>query len=151
MANVYKWEAPAAIQTYESTDLNSLANDAAELGAKIDNVADGENVMYMALELYIAAQGSARDSGGYVEVNILYSVDDTNFNYGADGASALVDAGTQKVVFHLDAATTARYVTRVNIPLAPFDFKLQIVNKTGQAFAASGNTVKYRLYSGELQ
>ena len=148
-ATVIKWEAPAAIQTYLSTELNSLATDDSYLGAKVDNVLDGENVMYMALELYVAAQGSARSAGANVACYLLPSVDDTTFSYG-DSAN-LVDAGNLLTVFALDAATTARYVCRANLRLPPFDFKLQLQNNTGQAFAATLNTFKYRLYSLESQ
>jgi len=149
MATEIKYEVPAAIQAYLSTTLNTLAVDDAVVGATIDNVADGENEMFIALEFYIDTQDSARDAGDYVAVHLLASVDDTAFNYG-DG-TPLVDPGTLICVFSLDAAATARYVVRTNIPIPPFDFKLMVVNKTGQAFAATGNTLKYRLYSHESQ
>lgn len=149
MPTEQKWEAPASIQTYLSTELNSLADGANKLGAKIDNVADGENELFMVLELYLATQGSARSAGATVDVYVLPSVDDTNFCYGSDSvdppASAYVGS------FPLDAATTARYATLHNIPLPPLDFKILVINETGQAFAASGNTLKYRLYSFESQ
>lgn len=149
MATEQKWEAPASIQTYLSTELNSLSDGSNKLGAKVDNVADGENELFAALELYLATQGSARDSGATVDVYLLPSVDDTNFCYGSDSvdppASAYIGS------FVLDAATTARYVTLHNIPLPPLDFKLLLVNNTGQAFASSGNTLKYRLHSLESQ
>jgi len=143
-----KYEAPATIQTYLSTELNSLANDDTILGAKIDNVADGENEMYIALELYVAAQ-TLRTAGAYVAIYLLASVDDTNFTYG--DAANLVDPGSLLTVFSLDAATTARYVIRANLPIPPFDFKLQIQNVSTQAFAGTLNTLKYRLYSHESQ
>jgi len=148
-ATAIKWEAPATIQTYLSTDLNSLADAGTFLGAKIDNVLDGENVMFMGLELYVAAQGVARDSGANVAVYLLPTIDDTNFSYG--DSAALVDGGNLLTVFALDAATTARYVCRANLRVPPFDFKLQLANNTGQAFAATLNTLKYRLYSLESQ
>lgn len=149
MATEIKFEAPAAIVSYLTTELNALANNDTITGAKIDNVANGENEMFIALELYIHTQGSARTAGGYVAVYLLNSVDDTNFGYGDD--ANLVDPGNLLAVFNLDAAVTARYVTRVNLPVGPFDFKLQVQNVTGQAFAATTSTLKYRLYSYESQ
>lgn len=149
MATEIKYEAPAAIQSYLTTELNSLADADTYVGAKIDNVADGENEVFIGLELYVAAQGSARDAGGGVNVYLLPSLDDTNFSYG--DAAALVDPGNLICRFNLDAATTARYCVRARIPIAPVDFKLQVENDTGQNFAASGNTLKYRLYSHESQ
>lgn len=144
-----KWEAPASIQTYLTTELNSLADGANKLGAKIDNVADGQNEMFLNLELSIAAQASSRSSDARVEVFVLYSVDDTNFDMGDDSTDPRPDA--LATVLLLDAATTARYRVAVNLPIAPLDFKLLIINETGQAFAASGNTLKYRLHSVETQ
>tara|TARA_Y100000593_G_scaffold16866_1_gene33556 strand:- start:2030 stop:2479 length:450 start_codon:yes stop_codon:yes gene_type:complete len=144
-----KWEAPASIQTYLTTELNSLADGANKLGAKIDNVADGENEMFLNLELSIAAQASARASDARVEVFILYSLDDTNFDMGDDSTDPRPDA--LATVLLLDAATTARYRVAVNLPIAPLDFKILVINETGQAFAASGNTLKYRLHSVETQ
>ena len=151
MATEVKWEAPAAIQTvpWASGDLNSLNDGANKTSNKIDNVADGENEMYLNLELYVAAQASVRDSDARVEVYILYSVDDTNFAYGDDSTDPAPE--TLLHVFNLDADTAARYCTATGLPLQPFDFKLLIINETGQAFAASGNTLKYRLHSGESQ
>jgi len=144
-----KWEAPASIQTYLTTELNSLADGANKLGAKIDNVADGENEMFLNLELSIAAQASARASDARVEVFILYSLDDTNFDMGDDSTDPRPDA--LATVLLLDAATTARYRVAVNLPIAPLDCKILVINETGQAFAASGNTLKYRLHSVETQ
>ena len=54
-------------------------------------------------------------------------------------------------VFSLDAAVTARYRTFHSLPLPPFDFKLLVMNETGQNFASSGNTLKYRMHSVEAQ
>ena len=45
------------------------------------------------------------------------------------------------------AATTARRLTKVNIPIPPLKFKLYAWNKTGQALAASANTLKYRRHN----
>lgn len=149
MVTEIKYEAPAAIQTYFTTDLDTLANGGNKLGAKIDNVADGENEFFIALELSLATQGSARSAGAFVGAYILYSTDDTNFTYGGDAtdppASALAD------IFLFDAVVTARLVTLPKIPIRPFDFKILLMNETGEAFAGSGNTLKYRIYSHESQ
>lgn len=148
-----KWEAPASIVTYFSTGLNSLADGANRMGAKIDNVADGENEMFIDLELNLAAT-SSRDADARIEIYVLYSIDDTNFDMGAgtEGMSS-VDPRPEALlhVFSLDAATTTRYRTVANLPLAPFDFKLLLMNEMGVAFFGSGSTLKYRLHSAESQ
>ena len=150
MATEVKYEVPATIVEYLANgDLYPCADGATILGDKIDNGADGENEMLMALELVIGTQGSARDAGGYVAVYLLPSVDDTTFSYGDD--TPLIDPGTLLCIFSLDAATTARTVTRVNLPIPPLDFKLLVENQTGQALGATGNSLSYRLYSYESQ
>ena len=147
-----KWEAPASEVTYFSTGLNSLADGANRMGVKIDNVADGENELFISLELNLAAT-SSRDADARIEIYILYSVDDTNFDMGAGTEGTPVDPRPEALlhVFSLDAAVTARYRTAVNLPLAPFDFKLLLMNEMGVAFFGSGSTLKYRLHSAESQ
>lgn len=149
MATEQKWEVPASIETYLSTELNSLADGANKLGAAVDNETDGKNELYINLELYVAAQGSARDADAHVRIYLLVSVDGTNYCYGDDSTDP--PAGALFHVFDLDAATTARYVTIENLPIPPLKFKLLVMNETGQAFASSGNTLKYRLHSEESQ
>ena len=144
-----KWEAPAALVAYESGDLDSIADGGNLLGDAIDNVADGENEMFLNLEFYLAAQVSSRAADARVEVYILYAVD-TNFDMGETDGSPDPRPETLLHVFSFDADTAARYRTAVNLPIAPFDFKLLVMNETGRAFA-SGNTLKYRLHSAESQ
>lgn len=147
MANEVNWLNYPAATTYLSTELNALADGANKLGAAIDNTANGD--MYMDLELYLAAQGSARDSGAYVAVYILPSVDGTNYCYGADALDP--PATAWRANFSLDAATTARYTTITHILLPAGKFKILVINETGQAFAATLNTLKYTLYNEEIQ
>lgn len=143
------YSAPSAIATYLTTELNSLADAGNKLGAKIDNVADGENEMFINLELYVAAQGSARSADARVEIYALPSIDDTNFDYGDDSTNP--SPSNLIAVLPLDAATTARYVTATNLRIPPLDLKLLVVNETGQAFAATLSTLKYRIHSLESQ
>lgn len=139
-----KWAAPEAIATLLSTELNSLANAGVVLSAAINN----ETGLYthMNLELYVAVQGSARSAGAYVAIYILPSVDGTNFD--DETVAAALDA--MQVYCALDAATTARYKVKCNIPIPPLQFKLQVENKTGQAFKADSNTLKYRRHMGQV-
>ena len=87
----------------------------------------------------IAAQGAARSAGGFVAVYINYAADGTTYDDTSDKAFTELLG-----VFGLDAAVTARRLTKTNLPIPPLDFKLLVLNDTGQALAATGNTLKYR-------
>jgi hypothetical protein len=138
----FKWLAPETLTTALSTQLNSLANNAySTLSATIDN--ETGLFQYIDLELVLAAQAAARSSGAWVGVYIASAVDPTpTFPDTSNDAFAELLAA-----FQLDAATTARRLTKTNIAIPPLQFRLYVKNNTGQAFAASGNTLKYRRHA----
>lgn len=144
---VVKYEAPASIQTYLSTELNSLADGANKIGAAISNDAGTELDLYIMLELYLAAT-SSRDADNRVDVYLLPTVDGTNYAYGGDSQDP--DPGTWVGQFvPIPSTTTACYMTISQIQIPPTDFKLLLMNEIGVAFASSGNTLKYKIYSLE--
>lgn len=144
-----KWLAPESLTSALTTELNSLADSTSDttgfsaVSVEISNETD--LFQYIELEVVIAAQGAARASGAFVAVYINYSADGTTYDDTSNKAFAEV-----LTVFGLDAATTARRLTRVNVPIPPTDFKLLVLNDTGQAFAASGNTLKFRRYNEQV-
>lgn len=140
-----KWEAAESIATAIDSGANSLADDGRAVSAAIDN-ATGK-YPYMDVEISLAAQGLARDAGAHVEVHVLVSLDGTNYAFG-DGSTEPGQASWVGNV-SLDAATTARRAVLSAVQIPPLLFKLLIINRTGQAFAASGNTVSYRRYGVE--
>ena len=151
MATEFKWKAPGeTIQTYLSTELDSLANSTSDttgfspLGVELPNETDLYYFINLTLEL--AAQGAARSAGASVEIWISYALDGADYG---DASNAAFVTGLL-CTFQLDAATTARQLPPiVNIALAPLDSKLYVRNRTGQAFAASGNTLKYRRHNAQ--
>lgn len=125
-----------------TTGLDSLPNNtnSAE-SSEIDNTTGLE--LFVDLELNLAAQGSARSTGAYVSVFMTVAFDGTNYTRANEiTARWLCD-------FPLDAATTATRAVVVDVPIPPAKFKLFVRNATGQAFAASGNTLRYRRHSVE--
>ena len=139
------WAAPLSLTGYFTTELNTLADSTSDTtgfsaaGAEIPNGTDLKR--FLALELVLATQGSARTAGGFVAVYINYSADGTNYDDTSNKAFSEI-----LTVFQLDAATTARRLTRVDIPIPPVDFKLLVMNDTGYQLAATGNTLQYRTY-----
>lgn len=123
-----------------TTELNSLANNTASSSSSaIDNTSALD--LFMDIELVVAAQGVARSSGAYIAVYMSHALDGTNYD------DTNTTTGELAATFLLDATTTARRRTIRDIAIPPGLFKLWAYNATGQALAASGNTVKYRLHS----
>ena len=140
------WAAPSSLTAYFTTELDALAASTSDTtgfsaaGAEISNATDRNR--FMALQLVLAAQGSARSTTAAVLVYINYAADGTTYDSAGNKIYGEVIA-----IFPLDAATTARTSTRVDIPIPPVDFKLMVLNNTGQAFAANGSTLKYITYN----
>jgi len=139
------WTAEDSIETWLSTELNSLADatNSSASAAKSNDASSTERRLYANIEIYSAAQGSARATDAVVSVYLIPEVDDTN--YGDTTNYYNYHVGTVK----LDAATTARYNIIRNVLLPPSDFKVLLRNDTGQALASSGNTVKAKRFSVE--
>ena len=141
MAITHKWAAPEAIATYYTTELNALANAAfVAVGAEIANETDLYE--YIQFELVLAALSPT--AGAYVDIWIDYQPDGTNY---ADPAKPL-QTSALLCTLQLDttAATAQRIVSRMT-SISPLDFKLQLRNGSGVAFAASGSTLKYRRFN----
>ena len=129
-----------------TTALNSLADGANKITAiALSNDAAAERDLFAKFRLHIAAQAAARSTGARVDLYLLPE-ENTTFAYGGDALdpSPAHFAGS----FHFDAATTARDDVIENIILPPGDFHVLLINETGQAFAATGNTLGYERLNG---
>jgi len=141
-----KWEAPGSVQTYLSTELNSLADGANKLGGAISNDAAGELDLYMTVQLYLATT-SARAVDARVDLYLLPTVDGTNFAYGSDSVDPSPDNWVGQFVPPADTSAVYMVIQKIEIP--PVDFKLLVMNEINVAFAASGNLLKYKIFSLE--
>jgi hypothetical protein len=123
------------IATLIDTGLNALANNALAAGSAYTA---GGGYLLAELEL-VVTYGTAPTASTGVSVWLLRSIDGTNTE---DGSSSVTPARAPDVVFPLRAVTTAqRIVRRVVIP--PGNWTPLLKNDgTGQAFAATGNTLK---------
>lgn len=144
MPNLILWSSPDAIETPQSTGLNSLANNARAISASISSTRD----QYADAELYVT-YGTAPSSTGYVALYLIPSLDETNF---ADGDASIVPSPAMQVgTFMLQASTSAQRIILRTIVVPPFPYKWLIWNRAGQAMAASGNLLRTRTYSPEVQ
>lgn len=122
------------------TELNALAtNTNTSVSSAIDNRTNLD--LFADIELVLGAQGSARAVYALINLYITPSADDTNY------ADANEQAAEILAVFPLDATVTARRVVVRDCPIPPGLFKVFARNQTGQALAATGNTIKLRPHS----
>ena len=129
-----------SFETILSAELNSLADGGNKIvGAALSNdAAATERRLFGNFSLSLAAQGTARKIRGKVDLYILPEVNDV-FSYGGDSLDpSLLDfVGS----FMFDATTTARVSILQGIRLPNSNFKPLLINDTGQALAATGNTL----------
>lgn len=124
--------------TYLSTTLNSLAIDGVDPGAAINNSVARDQ--FLKVEISLATVDLSAQVSPGVEIRLIESIDGTTYEDDDDTAYAI----TIPV-----ASTNAAHKRIGDIVIPPGQFKLSIVNKTGVAFAATGNTVKYAPYTIE--
>lgn len=133
-----------SVATLMSTELNSLAtNTAAVASSAFNNVqggGGGDGYTLCDLELVVTFGTSPAASTG-ISVWFLGQPDGTDYE---DGSSSVTPARLPDAVFPVRAVTTAqRIVRRIAIP--PGTWKALALNDgTGQALAATGNTLKIR-------
>ncbi len=129
-----------SLATLMSTDLNALANGSAILGtvAVIDNTTNLDLWADFQLDVDFVSAPTANTT---VDLYLLPSLDGTNY---ATGTATLVQyfAGS----FPMTATTAAFVASLMRVPLIPGKLKPYLVNGSGQAFPATGTTVKYRSY-----
>lgn len=144
--STYRHSALETIFTALSTELNSLADGAAcSASSAFDNDSASQRWPEAMVEIYIAAQGTNRSSGASVSLYVIPTTDGTNYGDVTDEClnNYRVDSYSLD-----DGATAARYIVG-RILLPPTDYKVVLKNNTGQAFAATGNTVKFREFTAE--
>lgn len=128
--------------TLLSTELNSLANNGTALGGAFNNTQGqtGDGYVLCDAEL-VVTYGSAAAANSAPALWFLGTQDGTNYE---DGDNSTTPARLPDVVFPVRAVTTAqRIIRRVLLPWGLFKPLLKN-DGTGQAMAASGNTLKIR-------
>lgn len=139
-----KWTTPASIETWMSTELNSLANAACAASSVID--ADAYGQLYADVEVYVTF-GTAPTANQPIELYIARRIDGTNIEDYVTGASGTGPQNGYIGSVMPRAVTTAQRMILPKVELPPSDFVLLAINRTGQAMASSGNTVKAIRYT----
>lgn len=127
-----------------TTELNSLANaNASALGTEYDN--SSSLYMFGLFELNVTF-GTNPTQGSTVDLYIVPAPDGTNYDDATTGATLLTPITSFAGSFPLRNVTSAQKVplgaiTQIFLP--PTKFKIQVYNRSAQAFPASGSTVKF--------
>jgi len=129
-----------------STGLNSLANNALVASSAI-TLSTGEPGYQRCEAEIVVTYGTAPTANTACVVWLLREVDGTNYE---DGSSTVTPSRNPDLVFPLRAVTTAQRIV-VTGDLPPGSFVALLRNDgTGQAMAASGNTLKLRPVTGSF-
>lgn len=141
------------IASLMTTELNSLANNAGALGVEYDNATNLYLWGYFEL---VVTYGTNPTAGNLVELYLVPAPDGTNYADNTTGASGTTSANYYVGGFPLRAVTTAQRIGLTGasgsgpIWLPPCKFKAFVINKAGQAMAASGNTLKMIPYRYQI-
>lgn len=143
-----RWTAYDSIASYLTTELNSLADNANKLGAAINFAAEGsDRKIYMDIEVYLASVDLSGQTAPAIYLWLLGRTDGTNFE---DGGDSVDPARQPDAIIPLRVVSGAQRVFARRILTTPDQGKILIENQAGAALAASGNTVKYYLYSEQF-
>ena len=150
----HKWEgATVSLTSLLTTSLNSLADDTTDDGGQTAINNETNLCTHMDLELTLASLDLSAQTNPGVVIYLIESVDGgTDFDIYSDNVSADASCPTADkicTIFGLRIGTGAEAKTAIKsmIPIPPGRFKLLLRNKTGVAFAASGNVLAYRTYN----
>jgi hypothetical protein len=127
--------------TVLDTGLNALAQAAGVTSGDIANSSDLD--MFADLEL-VCTHGTAPVVDRTWDVYMVRRVDGTNYE---NGSATRPPANGYLGSFKLDAVTSAQRMVVPGVVLPPGTFRILLVNSSGQAAAATGNTLKLLVYN----
>ena len=147
------WSTPPSVVSYLTTELNTLASATNKIGAAIDPssgagafVAPNARPAFMTVEAALAS--FTPGSGAYLLLWLLGQIDGTNYEDGGDSGDpgAGVPVWTRGIV----TGTGAKRVIFPAFRIPPHPFKLLLGNRAGANLAASGNTLKYTVFTPQF-
>lgn len=127
------WEGAASLTSgISGVTINTGAGN---LGSEIDNTTNLDRFLDVELS-WQHGTGPTANSPWYVY--ILYAMDGTNYE---DGGTSTQPTKVPAATFPAPNDTSAHKAARVNVPLAPFKFKLLVWNGTNQNSSSSAVTL----------
>ncbi len=134
--------AAGTLQSIMTTELNSLANNVLVPSSAITITSTG--YMLAEFELYISGMGGVPTANTAFDLWLLRQPDGTNYE---DGGVSVTPTRSPDVWFPIRAVSTAQRIVRVcELPPGLF-IALVRNNATGQALAATLNTLKVRPFT----
>lgn len=129
-----------------STELNSAADAALDIGSAIDNSTG--KYPYCAVELDFASVNLSGETDPNYKVWFIKSIDGGS-NY-EDGDASTEPKRPPDVIIPLREASSTHTVIIDDIPCPNEYFKVLGKNDTGQTLAASGNTIMIHRYTYDM-
>lgn len=126
---------------YLTTELNALDGDAVGrvLGAAINNSSNRDMMLKVQIQLASVDLGSQTSPG--VGINLIESI---------DGGTLYEDNDDTAYGITLPVEASSQAHVRIgDLLIPPGYFKLEVTNKTGVDFAATGNVFSYAPYTPE--
>lgn len=139
----------SSLITYGTTTLNALAEGAIDIsGTFLDNTTNEHR--HLAAELVLASVDLSAQSGLTAELYLVPSVDGTNYcDDGTDASTTDLPPGSSHIgTFNIQKTNAAhRAAIVVKECLQALKYTIVLKNKTGVAFAATGNVLKIKTNS----
>jgi len=145
MTTEKRWTVYDSIQSYLTTELNALANNALMLGAVIDFAASGaDRKLFLDIEAYVASVDLSAQTNPALYIWLLRRTDGTNFE---DGTASVTPARMPDKIIPLREFNGVQRTQTNMLLTTPDQGRILIKNVTGATLAATNNTLKYNLYS----
>ncbi len=145
MATEKRWTAYDSLQTYWTTELNSLANNGLRLGNLIDFTTAGtDRKIYMDIELYLAQIDLTSQHNPAAYIWLLHKLLGSSTE---DGSASITPSKMPDLIIPLREANAAQRIVSSKLLTTPYQGKILIKNVSGVTLASSGNTLKYNIYS----
>lgn len=139
-----KYETIVSVMT---TELNSLANNARAISAALG--ADATDAHLLGDWELVATLNPAPVVDTTLDLYLVRAADGTNYEDG--DATVRPAAGAYAGSFQVRAVTTAQRMVIPDVPFPPGLYKAVLLNNgTGQALAATGNTLKVRPHNRQV-